>query len=74
VSPWLPYAAIGLFVLLVQVLAAGIVFVLLVLAGRAGATFIPLRDYRWFVARLTPLRGGLEAKESSAPHGGSQRE
>jgi glycosyltransferase involved in cell wall biosynthesis len=40
---------------LVQAVILGAAFVLLVLSGRQGTTFIPKRDYRYFVASVTSL-------------------
>jgi glycosyltransferase involved in cell wall biosynthesis len=40
---------------LVQAVILGAAFVLLVLSGRQGTTFIPKRDYRYFVASVTPV-------------------
>jgi hypothetical protein len=60
-SGWL----IGLFAwLLATVLQStilGAAFVLLVLSGRQGTSFIPKRDYHYFVASLTPLNGAEPA-------------
>jgi hypothetical protein len=38
-------------ILLLQGVISGVAFVFLVLSGRQTATFIPLRDYQWFVGR-----------------------
>lgn len=52
---WPLMVVLVLLVLLLQALSAGIVFVLLVLAGRQAASFIPLRDYHWFVDRCVSV-------------------
>jgi hypothetical protein len=44
-----------LLVLLVQVFALLVVFVFVALSGREGASFLPLRDYRYFVAETRRL-------------------
>ncbi len=44
-----------LLILLLQTVVSGVAFVFLVLSGRQAATFIPLRDYRWFVGRLVTV-------------------
>ena len=38
---------------LIQAVILGAAFVLLVLSSRQGTTFIPKRDYRYFVASVT---------------------
>jgi polyisoprenyl-phosphate glycosyltransferase len=52
VPSWLPLMAAILLVLLLQSVTAAVVFVFVMLSGRQGATFIPLRDYELFVQRL----------------------
>jgi glycosyltransferase involved in cell wall biosynthesis len=49
---WMTGASAWLFASLVQAVILGAAFVLLVLSGRQGTTFIPKRDYRYFVASL----------------------
>jgi polyisoprenyl-phosphate glycosyltransferase len=50
---WMAGAAAWLFASLVQAVVLGAAFVLLVLSSRQGTTFIPKRDYRYFVASVT---------------------
>jgi hypothetical protein len=52
---------VALLVLLLQAISASVVFVLLVLAGRQTASFIPLRDYRWFVGERCQLWSRAES-------------
>lgn len=54
-ATWLPAISAWLLATLVQAVILGSAFVLLVLSSRQGTTFIPKRDYRYFVASLTPL-------------------
>jgi hypothetical protein len=49
IPAWAPYG-IGLVVLVVfQTLAISLVFVLIILAGRDSSTFLPLRDYGFYI-------------------------
>jgi hypothetical protein len=48
-SVWPLLLMMLVLILLLQAAVSGVVFVFLVLAGRQTATFLPLRDYRWFV-------------------------
>lgn len=62
VPAWAPFA-IALVVLLVfQALAVSLTFVFVILGGRDSSTFLPLRDYQYYVLELTPLQ--------SRSHGG----
>jgi glycosyltransferase involved in cell wall biosynthesis len=54
-ATWLPAISAWLLATLVQAVILGSAFVLLVLSSRQGTSFIPKRDYRYFVASLTPL-------------------
>jgi polyisoprenyl-phosphate glycosyltransferase len=54
-TPWLLGLLAWLLATLVQAVVLGAAFVLLVLSGRQGTTFIPKRDYRYFVASLTAV-------------------
>jgi polyisoprenyl-phosphate glycosyltransferase len=54
-APWLAGLLVWLLATLVQAVILGAAFVLLVLSGRQGTTFIPKRDYRYFVASVTPV-------------------
>jgi polyisoprenyl-phosphate glycosyltransferase len=49
------YFLAALFILLPQFLMMSLVFIFLVLAGRDSSSFIPLRDYSWFVYRVYPV-------------------
>jgi glycosyltransferase involved in cell wall biosynthesis len=55
VSVWLDPLVLLLAVLL-QLIVAMAMFVFLMLAGRQGASFLPARDYGYFVARCADLR------------------
>lgn len=50
---WMTGASAWLLATLVQAGVLGAAFVLLVLSGRQGTTFIPKRDYHYFVASVT---------------------
>jgi hypothetical protein len=50
---WVPYATAVLLMLLFQAVSAAVLFVFVMLAGRQGASMIPLRDYAHFIARVT---------------------
>jgi polyisoprenyl-phosphate glycosyltransferase len=50
---WILGVLAWLLATLVQAVILGAAFVLLVLSGRQGTTFIPKRDYRYFVASIT---------------------
>jgi hypothetical protein len=52
---WVPYIAGTLFLLLFQAVAAAVFFVFILLAGRQGASVVPLRDFGYFVRRFTPV-------------------
>jgi hypothetical protein len=43
-----------------------VVFVFLVLSGRQTATFLPLRDYRWFVGREITLATNSADEKTAA--------
>ena len=50
---WFTGVLAWILVSLVQAVILGAAFVLLVLSSRQGTTFIPKRDYRYFVASVT---------------------
>ena len=52
---WATYTAGVFCVVLLQAVMFFVVFSFLTLAGRQGATFLPLRDYAYFIGRITPL-------------------
>jgi polyisoprenyl-phosphate glycosyltransferase len=54
---WATYTAGLLLLILSQALLSAIVFSFMILAGRQGTTFLPLRDYRHYVGGVTPLVG-----------------
>lgn len=47
---WVAYASGVLLIVLVQMLTLLLIFVFVVLAGRGNSSFLPLRDYAYFVA------------------------
>ena len=49
---WMPFVLGFLVVLLSQAFAVSLAFVFIILSGRGGSTFIPLRDYPYFVAGI----------------------
>ena len=49
---WMPFVLGFLVVLLMQAFAVSLAFVFIILSGRGGSTFIPLRDYPYFVAGI----------------------
>jgi hypothetical protein len=53
---WVLYSVAALLVLLFQFVIAAVLFVFVMLAGRQGSSFIPIRDYVYFVDRLTRVR------------------
>jgi hypothetical protein len=52
---WATYTVGLLVMILFQALLSAMVFSFMILAGRQGTTFLPLRDYRYHVAAVTPL-------------------
>jgi glycosyltransferase involved in cell wall biosynthesis len=65
-SLW-PLVLIALvLILLLQTAVSGVVFVFLVLSGRQTATFLPLRDYRWFVGREITLATNSADEKTAA--------
>jgi hypothetical protein len=56
-SGWLIGLCAWVLATVLQSTILGAAFVLLVLSGRQGTTFIPKRDYHYFIASLTPLTG-----------------
>jgi len=59
---WATYTAGLLAMILFQSLLSAMIFSFMILAGRQGTTFLPLRDYRYYVAAVTPL---VEAQAAS---------
>jgi glycosyltransferase involved in cell wall biosynthesis len=70
-SGWLFGVLAWLLATLLQSTILGAAFVLLVLSSRQGTTFIPKRDYNYFVASLAPLRSRREAYGRFAEISGS---
>jgi hypothetical protein len=64
---WLPVTAGVAALLIVQAAAASSLFVLHVLFTRAASTFIPVRDYRYFVHSDDLVSGGAEPALRAAP-------
>jgi hypothetical protein len=52
---WATYTVGILVMILFQALLSATVFSFMILAGRQGTTFLPLRDYRFYVGSVTPL-------------------
>jgi polyisoprenyl-phosphate glycosyltransferase len=52
---WMVGASVALLVILFQALGLALVFAFTVLSGRDHASFLPVRDYGFFVDKLTPL-------------------
>ena len=65
---WTPIAVGVLLILLLQALAFASLFAFLVLHARSQPTFIPVRDYDYFVDRcMTLVESGRERRTSSRP-------
>jgi glycosyltransferase involved in cell wall biosynthesis len=52
---WATYTTGILAMILLQVMIVAILFVFTILAGRASLTFIPMRDYQFFIKGVTPI-------------------
>jgi hypothetical protein len=52
---WATYTTGILVMILFQALLSALVFSFMILAGRQGTTFLPLRDYRHYIGAVTPL-------------------
>jgi hypothetical protein len=63
---WATYTAGILTLILFQALLSATVFSFMILAGRQGTTFLPLRDYRFYVGAVTPLVDSAARREVSA--------
>jgi polyisoprenyl-phosphate glycosyltransferase len=67
IPPWAPVGLAFVVVVLFQAFAIALAFVFIILAGRSGSTFLPLRDYDFYVLDVqhvfrrvdesVPLRG-----------------
>lgn len=68
VSKWAAYAMAGILIVLFQMLAIALVFVFIVLAGRDSSSFLPLRDYQYYIGEIFPIWPGYgESGEAPAP-------
>lgn len=56
---WAPVVAVGGAAMLLQMFTTILIFVFIVLSGRDSASFLPLRDYKYFVERLIPIKGDV---------------
>jgi len=65
VPGWATSAVGLLLVLLAQVVMLAVVFSLVILSGRQGMFFLPLRDYSYFVDRFYPLANFYESPQLS---------
>jgi polyisoprenyl-phosphate glycosyltransferase len=63
---WATYTAGILTLILFQALLSATVFSFMILAGRQGTTFLPLRDYRYYVGSVTPLVDARAPAHASA--------
>lgn len=73
VSKWIAYSIVVVLIVLAQMLAIALVFVFIVLAGRDSTSFLPLRDYHYYIdeiytiwlpretTRITETEGALHA-------------
>ena len=52
VSKWIAYSIAVILIVLAQMLAIALVFVFIVLAGRDSTSFLPLRDYYYYIGEL----------------------
>ncbi|MBC8102292.1 MAG: glycosyltransferase, partial [Cytophagales bacterium] len=58
VSKWVAYSIAGLLIILSQMLAIALVFVFIVLAGRDSSSFLPIRDYHFYIGEVYPIWPG----------------
>ncbi|MDQ3419273.1 MAG: glycosyltransferase [Acidobacteriota bacterium] len=56
VPGWAPMAILLFFVVIFQALAVSLTFVFVILGSRDSSTFIPLRDYKFYVLDVTTIR------------------
>ena len=52
---WAPFAIALIVLLVVQAFAVSLTFVFVILGGRDSSTFLPLRDYQYYVLDCVPL-------------------
>lgn len=52
---WIPFVAALALLLAFQLIVVSVTFVFVILGGRDTATFLPLRDYQYYVLDCTPL-------------------
>ncbi|MES2459832.1 MAG: glycosyltransferase [Armatimonadota bacterium] len=55
VSKWVAYSIAVVLIVLAQMLAVALVFVFIVLAGRDSTSFLPLRDYHYYIDEVYPI-------------------
>jgi hypothetical protein len=55
VSKWIAYSIAVILIVLAQMLAVALVFVFIVLAGRDSTSFLPLRDYQYYIDEVYPI-------------------
>jgi len=67
ISKWIAYAVAGVLIILSQMLAVALVFVFIVLAGRDSSSFLPLRDYHYYIGEIYSIWPGDTADMSGAP-------
>jgi polyisoprenyl-phosphate glycosyltransferase len=58
VPAWVAWSAIGLGFVFIQGFALAFVFVFIALHGRSGVSFLPIRDYRYFVQDVRQVTFG----------------
>lgn len=63
---WATYTAGILVMILAQAMLSATIFSFTILSGREGTTFLPLRDYRYYVADVTSLSGPSSRSKSEA--------
>jgi hypothetical protein len=66
-SGWVFGLSAWLLATVLQATILGAAFVLLVLSGRQGTTFIPKRDYHYFIASLTPIGAAARRHGEALP-------
>jgi len=66
--PWTSTAVAVVLIVLLQIMAFSSLFAFLVLHARSHPTFIPVRDYEYFVDQCQTLVASTQERASSAPH------
>ncbi len=70
VSKWVAYSIAVVLIVLSQMLAVALVFVFIVLAGRDSTSFLPLRDYQYYIDEVYPIGppvSGMTASSALSP-------